>query len=170
MNEDVERVARETCPEGPGHKHDPSRNISCDWSLRHTREVISYLAPAPGECLCYGADGVTDQKCPVCVRADVLAEVRAHCVTQRDAIRATYDPSITPYHYYANACDDVLAILDQPLDPVEYLWHGHVEGTAPDVGVLAEVRALLPTDTKRADDYGRLVRAIHAILDGEAGR
>ena len=75
MSEDVERVARETCPEGPGHKHDPSRNISCDWSLRHTREVISYLAPAPGECLCYGADGVTDQKCPVCVRADVLAEV-----------------------------------------------------------------------------------------------
>ena len=47
MSEDVERVARETCPEGPGHKHDPSRNISCDWSLRHTREVISHLTPTP---------------------------------------------------------------------------------------------------------------------------
>lgn len=44
---------------------------------------------------------------------DVLAEVRARCVTQRDAIRATYDPSVTPYHYYANACDDILAILDR---------------------------------------------------------
>ena len=33
--------------------------------------------PGPDECLCGGADGVTDQKCPVCVRADVLAEVRA---------------------------------------------------------------------------------------------
>ena len=70
----------------------------------------------------------------------VLAEVRAHCVTQRDAIRATYDPSVTPYHYYADACDDVLAILDQPLDPAEYLWHGYVEGTAADVDVLAEAR------------------------------
>jgi len=49
MSEDVERVARETCPEGPGHKHDPSRNISCDWSLRHTREVISHLTPAPDD-------------------------------------------------------------------------------------------------------------------------
>ena len=38
----------------------------------------------------------------------------------------------------------------------------------PDVDVLAEVRALLPTDTKRADDYGRLVRAIRALLDREA--
>ena len=37
--------------------------------------------------------------------------------------------------------------------------------TTPTVDVLAEVRALLPTDTKRADDYGRLVRAIRAPLD-----
>ena len=46
-------------------------------------------------------------------------------------------------------------------------FHPH---PTPDVDVLAEVRALLPTDTKRADDYGRLVRAIRAILDREAGR
>ena len=37
--------------------------------------TVLYPHPTPDEGLCYGADGVTDQKCPVCVRADVLAEV-----------------------------------------------------------------------------------------------
>jgi len=41
------------------------------------REPLTHPHPTPDECLCYGADGVTDQKCPACVRADVLAEVRA---------------------------------------------------------------------------------------------
>ena len=39
--------------------------------------TVLHPHPTPDECLCYGADGVTDQKCPACVRADVLAEVRA---------------------------------------------------------------------------------------------
>jgi len=37
-------------------------------------ESGAYAPPEPGpdECLCGGADGVTDQKCPACVRRDVL--------------------------------------------------------------------------------------------------
>jgi len=179
------------------HEDEHERRILCNagsgipWQKTYFPATVLYPHPTPDECLCYGADGVTDQKCPACVRADVLAEVRAHCVTQRDAIRATYDPSITPYHYYANACDDVLAILDQPLDPAEYLWHGHVEGTAPadtdtslawsgapntsesknvspNPGVLAEVRAGLALALENSDWW--YVRDAINMIDREAGR
>jgi len=55
------------------------------------------------------------------------------------------------------AVDDVLPIVFGELSRYPH----------PTPDVLAEVRALLPTDTKRADDYGRLVRAIRALINPE---
>ena len=78
----------------------------------------------------------------------------------------------------------MLAILDRPLDPAEYLWHGYVEGTAPDTDVLAEVRALRDSavyadfavtqlDPRENDTESVLairVSDLNSILDREAGR
>ena len=125
MSEDVERVLKEhvVSPATGGTATGSTWRCTCGASA--TVNGVRSWADEEGRAHLAGAILAALTPTP---DVDVIAEVRAHCVTQRDAIRATYDPSVTPYHYYANACDDVLAILNQPLDPVEYLWHGYVEG------------------------------------------
>jgi len=46
-NEQVEWLARKTCPNEPGHRHDPAMDVTCDWSLSHTRAVIAAMTPTP---------------------------------------------------------------------------------------------------------------------------
>ena len=49
MSNELERVERETCPNGPDHVHDAVNDLTCNWSYQHTRAVIAAMTTTPLE-------------------------------------------------------------------------------------------------------------------------
>ena len=103
--EDFRAIIREFTEYAKPTGNPDSDMSSEDWEVGLATFLARAMHPTPdvdSTCTCPSGDGSLRWPCPQhppTPQADVLAEVRAHCVTQRDAIRATYDPSVTPYHY-----------------------------------------------------------------------
>ena len=119
---------------------------------------------APSECLCYGADGVTDEKCPACKRADAGAPSEEQIEQGARALHEARNPWIVAHGSWAAAGYEIKQAFRESACVVAAARVARQGATG--VGDTA----VLPTETPESGSVGLDPEKVAEWLDEFLGR